>query len=664
MHIKLILFSVLTICGIKSFSQVNIGDPETFQTAQDHIAHYVKNYDHDSLILYLNTLPNQPKGYAYLKKISIVRSLLRSHQFSKIDIIDLETILRETRLSKDSVSTYFKARTYELLGHYNYQKQKLLASLYYLDSADIQYTQIEQWKSVVYNLNMIGTIYQNNNQFERALSYYQRAFNLLKSYPIDDELKMDLLVDMGNLNLNLNDTNEAKFYYKQVIENATGYHSYIADAYVNYGIISQKNNFYKAAKKHYKKAIEIYKKANKHYRLATPYNNLATLMSDFLNNQDSAIYYYNFSKKYNNEAGYFGSNALVYNNISSVYLGLNQLDSALFYTQKALKLGLEYQRLEDIEQSYHSLAVIYHRLNFNDSAYYYETLRSTLKDSIAAMNNLASIEVLEKQFEIDQREDHITQLEREKDYIKDSLSKQNLLIYILTTLIITLVFSIVLIYNNFIKREKSRRTLAQKDLSLKTAEALLKGQENERQQIASQIHDVLGNQLAILRQYYRQTENKNDDIEKVLIEMSEEVRNFSQDLMPAVLKKFGLIDAIEEYCFKSHERFGITIDFNFKKADKINLSQEQEVNIFRIVQDLLRYILQAHEASYILLEITFKDNHMIIHTEDNGSENNINDQIQNYLQNIEYRIQYANGSISRTRQELGSQCTITIPNNQ
>ncbi|MCE3280348.1 MAG: hypothetical protein K0S44_2539 [Bacteroidetes bacterium] len=195
------------------------------------------------------------------------------------------------------------------------------------------------------------------------------------------------------------------------------------------------------------------------------------------------------------------------------------------------------------------------------------------------------------------------------------------------------------------------KLLQQKEI-LKT---ILLVQESERNRIGESLHNGIGQLLYAIKLKHEslsaQLGDKNEllkQINKMLAEAITETRNISFELVPLLLKDFGLAQAIQELAKKSNH-YGLKIKFNFSGLDK-RLSQELEMAIYRNIQELLNNVIKHSKAKSV--SITFKKNKkaLIVIMKDNGVGFEMKKVLSGEkgfgLRNIRSRIQLFNGELS------------------
>jgi signal transduction histidine kinase/ligand-binding sensor domain-containing protein len=161
----------------------------------------------------------------------------------------------------------------------------------------------------------------------------------------------------------------------------------------------------------------------------------------------------------------------------------------------------------------------------------------------------------------------------------------------------------------------------------KFSRQLLDSQEQERQRIAAELHDGLGQSLLIIKNrafFAIETYDEGEGVREQLDEISdasaraiEEVREIAYNLRPYQLDRFGLTSTLEAICEQAEISSGIRFAAALENIDGL-LSKDAEINVYRIVQESINNILkhsQATEASLSIERLTDKARMRIV---DNG----------------------------------------------
>ncbi|OLY93620.1 Signal transduction histidine kinase [Cnuella takakiae] len=200
-------------------------------------------------------------------------------------------------------------------------------------------------------------------------------------------------------------------------------------------------------------------------------------------------------------------------------------------------------------------------------------------------------------------------------------------------------------------------------------------QEAERQRIAADLHDDAGPLLATARLYL--TENlvnmdKESQLQsifqarQILDDTIQLVRNISHSLMPPTLKNFGLESAVNDMFYKISNSGAIQAFSRFHEYGQ-RLPMEIELNLFRVVQELLNNILKHSQSSFIRLSQNQRDGVFVLCLQHDGhglvqadfeemnkSANGLG------LKNISSRLKVAQGSIFFEKDNASKYYQITI----
>ncbi len=138
---------------------------------------------------------------------------------------------------------------------------------------------------------------------------------------------------------------------------------------------------------------------------------------------------------------------------------------------------------------------------------------------------------------------------------------------------------------------------------------IIEQQESEWKVIAGELHDSIGQNLSAINIFLQQ-ELKSSDVpsEKLIqasslvIETVDEVRRISQRLYPKQIERLGLTISIEAMIERISSASGIKFICNIDKVDNV-LSRKNEVQYFRVVQELLNNIMKHSEAKNVIFNV-------------------------------------------------------------
>lgn len=189
---------------------------------------------------------------------------------------------------------------------------------------------------------------------------------------------------------------------------------------------------------------------------------------------------------------------------------------------------------------------------------------------------------------------------------------------------------------------------------MKTAYALLEGQDKERKRIATELHDNLGSILTSLNMFADaiQTKQEPAHVKQIANKISEtaslanhEVRKISHSLDSGLLKHFGLKTAINQLMEAVEASKKIEVVSEIHVEDK--LDNEKGLEIYRTIQELVNNALKHSDCTKLRIDISSIDDDMSIIFHDNGVGFDLEKVSRGMgLSNIEKRVEKLNGELT------------------
>ena len=190
--------------------------------------------------------------------------------------------------------------------------------------------------------------------------------------------------------------------------------------------------------------------------------------------------------------------------------------------------------------------------------------------------------------------------------------------------------------------------------------ASIRLQEEERQRIAADLHDDAGPLLATARLYLNENLVNLDkttqlqsiyNAKQIIDDTIQLIRNISHSLMPPTLKNFGLESAVNDLFQKISGSGSMNASSRFHDYRE-RLQAENELIIFRVIQELVNNILKHSNASFIHLTQNTSGNKFFIRLHHDGRGITQNDFVKLNksnvglgLKNIQSRLKVLHGKI-------------------
>ena len=203
----------------------------------------------------------------------------------------------------------------------------------------------------------------------------------------------------------------------------------------------------------------------------------------------------------------------------------------------------------------------------------------------------------------------------------------------------------------------------------KITKAIIKAQEDERYEIGSELHDNVCQILAAAKMSLSMIksslpsasiESYNKSSESILL-ATEEIRNLSHRLAPAFFANTKLDVAFENLLgtFNMDEMYNLSINFD-KSSLGILINQEVQLNLYRILQEQLRNIIEHAHCTEIELSVFISDDKLHMKIADNGVGFNVNEVIYGIgMANMKRRAELFSGQLN-VNSSTGKGCELMI----
>jgi signal transduction histidine kinase len=495
----------------------------------------------------------------------------------------------------------------------------------------------------------------------------------------------------------------ARQYYQRTenIQKVKWIDEYVADRYVDLG-------FFAEAMEIYEKLINFYENQNdkKSYALVVYKASKACRQRG---DTEKEIYYQSILKDMFSEVDPSLQVTLKLDQVET-YLALRERDSALIRASesailaaelnnnKALSKALYYigvinfqkgdreKCLKYLDQSmallpqqnysiakkdlYYAMGRAYEQFGEQGKALKYFKSYVSLNDSILDHNRLATINSLAQRYTTLESKKLLSNIQVEKENaLQSSLFKSKMLYFTGGGFILLLafIFSIIKFYMQKIETEKiineqQHQIDQQKILDLEnkikinSMQAMILGEEKERERIAKDLHDSLGGLLSTVKLQFENIKTKLNgalnlnqyaQATRLLDVAVNEVRSISKNLQPAALKRYGIVASINDLINRfSGDKMPEIYFQHYDIPEQID--EIVALSIYRVIQELLNNSIKYAQATEILIQLNGEKDEILLQYEDNG--NGFDPQSLPKkgmgLENIKSRINYLKGTLS------------------
>lgn len=563
--------------------------------------------------------------------------------------------------------------------------------------------------------NYAGILYSDNGEFEQAIALYKKAVFFYTKTNYKSGLG-SIYINIGNVHKFRGENKEALAYYLT----ATALLEGVADSmrltviYNNLGALfsTLKNN--SKAIEYSQKALTIARNISSDRDVINAYINLSKAYTNEKDTAKAIKVLLNSFPVANKIKDYKILNYL-HNNLGVIYMHQKKTGLAASHLAQALECSFKSGNPYDISYTYFSMAVFYKEqkkwlqseqfckkaVQIADSLQLHDLLAKTYNvlsdieeergnykkahqyyiaftdynDSVNSKEQLALMHDMEAKYQSTSKDKELSQKQLQIERSEAALlQKNNLILIFLSGLIILILLALLFYFHN---RHKRRLALQQyealeKERELKILQAMIEGEENERSRIAGHLHDGIGGMVSAIKMHlgvskleYQKTGTSEayQQALHLIEDMAKEVRKTAHTLMPELLHKYGLEEAVRIHC---HSVSNKTLDVHFQSYNaSIKLSNNAELVIYRMVQELLNNAVKHADCSQVLVDLSQDERTIAVTIEDNGKgfiPAALSKQDGMGISNIQSKVMALDGKIEiLSERGTGTSITIELP---
>ena len=545
----------------------------------------------------------------YKEQINAAIKLLESFELKSFDstLIEGDKALALARKNTDSAGV---AEIKRHIGVANYftGKYDIAAKNYYESVAILE--KIDDKKKLAPLYNDLGKLYRKTRDLDKAMENYEKAAALFKQ-----------LKDTGGISMILNES----------------------------GVVYEYKADYKEALNRYASSLDLAQSRGDSLGVSYAVSNIAginVIEKKFEDAEKNLLRALNIRRLLKDSFAM----ALNYSDLGVAMNGKGDYKKASFYLLLSNKLAETLKYVELQSNNYNELASVAQREGNYQEAYDYYLKRSYLRDSLFAMEKTKQIAELNAKYESAKKEQQILKQH-------NRIRMQNFLFIGIGGLILLT----GLLINSQYRRNKLRQETKMKtelmNQQAMAVKAVIEAEENERQRIAKDLHDGVGQMMSAAKMNLSAFESEiqfaNNEqkqaLEKVILlvdESCKEVRTVSHIMMPNALLKKNLAAAIRDFVDKLNNKT-LQAHVHTEGIDE-RMDSNIETVLYRVVQECVHNAIKHAGATTLDISL-IRDKDGISGTiEDNGKGFDIADK-ENFegigLKNITTRIEYLKGTV-------------------
>lgn len=438
----------------------------------------------------------------------------------------------------------------------------------------------------------------------------------------------------------------------------------------NRGVIYEMMGDFDKAVIYYMKARNLAVKIKNDLGLSYIYNNLAEAYR-LKQEYDSSAWYIERSSEIRRKMDDKQGLAINIINLGDLFCEMGAYDKAIVQLNEGIKIAEEVKYTDLLKHAHLLLSKSYKGKNDIEKSLFHLERSYELKDSLLNEDKLEALSEMEVKYETAKIQKGLIEEEQRRTKAELTSSNKTKWIYVISSSGTALIFLSLFLYQRKLKKTQAEKDKAILEEREKGLEAVIDATEEERQRIARDLHDGVGQQMSGIKLAWQNLsvsiKNKNgeetdriDQISQILDEAAQEVRNISHQMMPKVLSEFGLIPAIEEMLEKSLNLSLIQYEFEHFNINE-RFDKRIEISLYRIAQELINNVIKHSGANQVVVQLFKNKKQLILIVEDNGKGIDNKNIGGHGLLNIKSRLNTIHGHVNYEASEnAGTVATVRI----
>lgn len=527
--------------------------------------------------------------------------------------------------------------------------------------------------------SIFANAYVNLNLEDSAIVYYQRALKIYASSKKEEDeiiVKRDIYEVLKSQN---NFDFDTKTYLNDICSygKKTNSINWLSYCYTSKGLEFYRDDKTDSAEFYYNKSLKLPFVSNNYYSKSDLNSLMGSLYSYKYRNQDTAIIFYNKALKL-----YYKDSLVrkdrnkefnLFNNIGNTYRRQKEFTKAIEYYNKAENITLPKFERKSKKILYNNISATYYYIKNWEQAYNYLYKYDSIKELINVKEQNTTISKIKEQYDNEKlRADNLESENKRKQ-------NRNLLIGAIAFILFGGT-TMLLLQKNTRKKQKlaeqekvlesQKLATVLKEQELVSIDAMIEGQEKERQRIANDLHDDLGGLMATVKLHFNalkdnQTPELFDKTTTLLDDAYQKIRAIAHAKNSGVIAKQGLLIAVQNMAQKISASNQIHVDVVDHGLEH-RLENSLELTIFRIIQELITNVIKHAEATEATIHLTNHEETLNIMIEDNGKGFNPKQVTKKHkgmgISSIDKRVEHLNGTMTiESEPKKGTTIIIDIP---
>ena len=200
-----------------------------------------------------------------------------------------------------------------------------------------------------------------------------------------------------------------------------------------------------------------------------------------------------------------------------------------------------------------------------------------------------------------------------------------------------------------------------KSIEQQILNSVIETEEKERQHFSQELHDGIGPLISASKMYVQWLNLPNPkiskeevviDIENLLDEAMQTVRDISFKLSPHILQNYGLHEAVKSFAGKM--TVISNVEFAISAHNIVRFNEKKETIAYRAICESINNAIKHSNATKITIDLKIENNTLYVTCADNGVGFNVDEVISEHIGigilNMQSRIKSINGTMVITSQ--------------
>jgi signal transduction histidine kinase len=473
-----------------------------------------------------------------------------------------------------------------------------------------EYEKLKDKKAIAKTLNFIAIVYGKKKEPAKAISYLEKAI---------------------------------------AIQKETGDYNELAISYQTLASVYTEQKQYEQSIASLNLALKIYEQNKDLRQIALVHDDFGNL---FLQKKiaDSASFHFSKAITINNQIGNKRNIAASWIGLAHATLILKKFPQTQAALDSAFAIINTTNKKGDLKQFYAIAAEYYAVTGDMKTAYHFQKKYTLLNDTLLNEQNIKSIADMEVKYETEKKEQEIK-------IQKAAIAKKNILLLSAVLLFILISLLSYSYYRRYQLKQKTKlqaEILKQQEIATK---AVIEAEENERQRIARDLHDGIGQMMSAAKMNLSAFESdlqlkdpeqqqSFDKIIGLVDESCKELRSVSHNMMPNALLKNSLASAIRDFIDKMDKK-ALQVQLYTEGLDE-RLDANVETVLYRVIQECVNNVIKHAGADKLDISVIRDKDGISATIEDNGKGFDSNNKA-NFegigLKNIIARVEYLKGTV-------------------